>query len=112
MDGESAGAAGIGAREASSRAGSGPAGAKSGSDDDSDEEEGPLPAAGAVLGEDALKRRALERQAAREQAGSSAGRGSGGFGGALRPGEGEAMAKFAAEGQRIPRRGEVSWSGD
>lgn len=29
------------------------------------------------------------------------------YGGALRPGEGAAMAAYAAEGQRIPRRGEI-----
>merc|ERR1719163_854579 len=29
------------------------------------------------------------------------------YGGALRPGEGTAMAQYAAEGKRIPRRGEV-----
>ncbi|XP_062521496.1 NKAP-like protein [Corticium candelabrum] len=29
------------------------------------------------------------------------------FGGALLPGEGEAMAKYVAEGKRIPRRGEI-----
>jgi hypothetical protein len=31
----------------------------------------------------------------------------GSYGGALRPGEGEAMAQFVQTGQRIPRRGEV-----
>lgn len=32
---------------------------------------------------------------------------SGAYGGALRPGEGAAMAAFAADGARIPRRGEI-----
>jgi hypothetical protein len=34
------------------------------------------------------------------------------YGGALRPGEGEAIASYVQAGQRIPRRGEVSWSSD
>ncbi|CAF1143504.1 unnamed protein product [Adineta ricciae] len=43
---------------------------------------------------------------------NSSGKGSGGdkpldFGKALLPGEGEAMAKYVAEGKRIPRRGEI-----
>ncbi len=36
----------------------------------------------------------------------------GSYGGALRPGEGEAMAAYVQSGKRIPRRGEVrsvSW---
>ena len=32
----------------------------------------------------------------------------GSYGGALRPGEGEAMAAFVQSGKRIPRRGEAS----
>ena len=35
-----------------------------------------------------------------------------GYGGALRPGEGAAIANFVQKGMRIPRRGEVGWSGD
>lgn len=31
-----------------------------------------------------------------------------GYGGALRPGEGAAMAQYVQEGKRIPRRGEVN----
>lgn len=31
----------------------------------------------------------------------------GNYGGALRPGEGEAMAAYVQSGKRIPRRGEV-----
>lgn len=34
------------------------------------------------------------------------------YGGALRPGEGTAMAAFVAEGQRIPRRGEIGLEAD
>lgn len=34
------------------------------------------------------------------------------YGGALRPGEGEAMATFVQEGKRIPRRGEVGLTSD
>ncbi len=34
------------------------------------------------------------------------------YGGALRPGEGAAIASFVQAGQRIPRRGEVSWTSD
>lgn len=30
-----------------------------------------------------------------------------GYGGALRPGEGEAIAQYVQSGKRIPRRGEV-----
>lgn len=32
----------------------------------------------------------------------------GSYGGALRPGEGEAMAAYVQSGKRIPRRGEAS----
>ena len=32
-----------------------------------------------------------------------------GYGGALRPGEGEAMAAYVQSGKRIPRRGEVGF---
>ena len=35
-----------------------------------------------------------------------------GYGGSLLKGEGAAMASFVQQGIRIPRRGEVSWSGD
>jgi hypothetical protein len=34
------------------------------------------------------------------------------YGGALRPGEGDAMAQFVQQGKRIPRRGEVGLSAD
>lgn len=34
------------------------------------------------------------------------------FGGALLPGEGEALAQYAEKNMRIPRRGEVGWQGD
>lgn len=34
------------------------------------------------------------------------------YGGALRPGEGEAMAQFVQAGKRIPRRGEVGLTAD
>ena len=34
------------------------------------------------------------------------------FGKHLRPGEGEAMARFVEQNQRIPRRGEVGWKSD
>ena len=36
----------------------------------------------------------------------------GDYGGALRPGEGDAMAAFVQSGKRIPRRGEVGLSAD
>jgi hypothetical protein len=36
----------------------------------------------------------------------------GSFGHALLPGEGEAMAKYVAEGKRIPRRGEIGLTSD
>ncbi len=34
------------------------------------------------------------------------------YGGALRPGEGAAIAQFVQKNMRIPRRGEVGWGGD
>lgn len=34
------------------------------------------------------------------------------FGGALMPGEGEAIAQYAEKNMRIPRRGEVGWQGE
>ncbi len=34
------------------------------------------------------------------------------YGGALRPGEGAAIAQYVQKNMRIPRRGEVGWSGD
>lgn len=34
------------------------------------------------------------------------------YGGALRPGEGDAIAQYVQSGERIPRRGEVGWTGD
>lgn len=34
------------------------------------------------------------------------------YGGALRPGEGMAIAQFVQKGVRIPRRGEVGWQGE
>ncbi|EIE21677.1 DUF926-domain-containing protein [Coccomyxa subellipsoidea C-169] len=36
----------------------------------------------------------------------------GSYGGALRPGEGEAMAAYVQSGKRIPRRGEVGLTAD
>ncbi|CAE7721777.1 unnamed protein product, partial [Symbiodinium sp. KB8] len=36
----------------------------------------------------------------------------GGFGGAMRPGEGQKIAAFVQAGKRVPRRGEVAWSGE
>jgi hypothetical protein len=38
--------------------------------------------------------------------------GSADFGGALLPGEGDAMANYVAEGKRIPRRGEIGLTSD
>jgi hypothetical protein len=34
------------------------------------------------------------------------------YGGALLPGEGAAIAQFVQQNMRIPRRGEIGWSGD
>ena len=34
------------------------------------------------------------------------------YGGALRPGEGAAIAQYVMQNKRIPRRGEVGWSGE
>ncbi len=52
-------------------------------------------------------------------AAAASGGGGGGSGGALAfdnkhllPGEGAAMAAFVAAKQRVPRRGEIAWSGD
>ena len=37
---------------------------------------------------------------------------TGKYGGGLRAGEGEAIAQFVQAGKRVPRRGEVGWSGE
>ncbi len=37
---------------------------------------------------------------------------AGGYGGGLRPGEGSAIAQHIQAGKRVPRRGEVGWSGE
>ena len=64
----------------------------------------------------ALAGRAQERRREQEEAlmvGPTLPAGEGGhaapgsYGGALRPGEGEAMAAYVQSGKRIPRRGEV-----
>lgn len=34
------------------------------------------------------------------------------YGGAMRPGEGAAIAQYVQQNKRIPRRGEVGWQGD
>ena len=34
------------------------------------------------------------------------------YGGALLPGEGAAIAQFVQQNMRIPRRGEIGWSGE
>ncbi len=34
------------------------------------------------------------------------------YGGALRPGEGAAIAQYVQLNKRIPRRGEVGWNGE
>lgn len=34
------------------------------------------------------------------------------YGGALRPGEGEAIAQFVQQNMRIPRRGEIGWKAE
>ena len=34
------------------------------------------------------------------------------YGGAMMPGEGEAIAQYVQQNLRIPRRGEVGWTGD
>jgi hypothetical protein len=66
--------------------------AKAGTDDDDDDDElGPKPiVADAIQG----------------------GSGHMNYGGALRPGEGAAIAQYVQQNKRIPRRGEVGWSGD
>lgn len=45
--------------------------------------------------------------ATRGDAGGGGGVAAGGYGGAMRPGEGAAIAQFVQSGKRIPRRGEV-----
>ena len=62
-----------------------------GSDDDDDDDVGPQP---------------LDEQ------GMSGPSGKTNFGGALLPGEGEAIAQYAEKNMRIPRRGEVGWQGN
>lgn len=85
----------------------------SGSDDEEEEDIGPKLPAGFVphpaKADDSshLTPAALEAAAAAAAAAADSS-----YGGALRPGEGAAMASFVAAGQRIPRRGEVGWQGD
>ena len=65
-----------------------------GSNDDEEEEEGPMPL---------------------QQASTSGGGGADGntsYGGALLPGEGQALAQYVQQNLRIPRRGEIGFSGD
>lgn len=59
--------------------------------DDSDEEIGPQPL---VKDSDAIASKKVD------------------YGGALRPGEGVAIAQFVQKNMRIPRRGEVGWQGE
>ena len=80
-----------------------PAAQASGSDSDSsDDYIGPRPPS--PKGEDAT---GLGGGAAAVPGG-----GTGGYGKALRPGEGAAIAQFVQAGKRVPRRGEVGWTGD
>lgn len=65
-----------------------------GKDAASDEEEGPMP---------------LPQSNA---AGGAAAKGNAGYGKALLPGEGQAIAQYVQQNVRIPRRGEIGYSGD
>lgn len=51
-------------------------------------------------------------ESVRAAVGEKAMGGSGNYGGALRPGEGAAIAAFVQQNKRIPRRGEVGWEGE
>jgi hypothetical protein len=62
------------------------------SDDDDDEEEGPMPLA---------QSNAAAGGAAKNQ-----------YGGALLPGEGQAIAQYVQQNLRIPRRGEIGYTAD
>lgn len=73
----------------------GSAGGGSDGDDDDGEETGPMPLP----------------QPKENQAGGSGG-GNAGYGGALMPGEGAAIAQFVQQNLRIPRRGEIGWAGE
>ena len=64
-------------------------------DEDDDEEEGPMPL-----------------QAAGASGPGGAGEGSTSYGKALLPGEGEALAQYVQQNLRIPRRGEIGYTGD
>ena len=66
-----------------------------GGDDESSDDEGPRPLPMQISGE-----------------GGAAGKDKGKYGGALLPGEGEALAQYVAANVRIPRRGEIGYSAD
>ena len=69
---------------------------RSGSDDEDDDDFGPAPLPNAPAG------------------GAAAGGGAAGseYGGALLPGEGQALAQYVQQNLRIPRRGEIGYQGD
>lgn len=73
------------------------------SDDDSSSEDGPLPAAWRGSGAPGAQNAVADSYLANRKAQ---------YGKALLPGEGEAIANFAKEGKRIPRRGEVGISAE
>jgi len=74
----------------------GKAGTGDDDDDDDDEEEGPMPLP----------------QVAAGGAGAGGAGGDGTYGKALLPGEGQAIAQYVQQNLRIPRRGEIGYSGD
>ena len=65
-------------------------------DDDSEEEEGPMPLP----------------QSNAANAGGAGGSDGNAYGKALLPGEGQAIAQYVQQNLRIPRRGEIGYSGD
>lgn len=71
-------------------------GKSGGSDDEDDDDFGPAPLPNAAAG------------------GAAAGGGAAGseYGGALLPGEGQALAQYVQQNLRIPRRGEIGYQGD
>jgi len=64
-------------------------------DESSDDDFGPMPLQGGMA-----------------EGGSALGGAGGRYGGALRPGEGDKMAAFVQANKRVPRRGEVAYSGE
>jgi len=79
---------------------------KAADDDSSEDDEGPQQLSGGGPGQ-----HGSEAEAAAAAAAAAAGGGAN-YGGALLPGEGQAIAQFVQQNLRIPRRGEIGYTGD